>query len=118
MIAVRRRASLGVLAEKTDESDAIFAEQFLVFLSCPDRLGRPGAKGAALKPSESSFSEGPNQIVCDFAKAKPAIWDGDRSPLGLERWSAGAERGNSPEAKPNREGLKGRPAHKNAKSRA
>src|SRR4051795_2336091 len=81
MIAVRRRASLGVLAEKTDESDAIFAEQFLVFLSCPARLGRPGAKGAALKPSEASFSEGPEaDCLMNRQKAKPAIWGGRPKP--------------------------------------
>ena len=43
-------------------------------------------------------------------KAKPAIWEGDRNPLGPELLSAAAERGNYPEAKPNRDGLKGRRA--------
>jgi hypothetical protein len=37
-----------MLAEKTNESDAILAKHVFVFLSCPDSLGRPGAKGAAL----------------------------------------------------------------------
>ena len=62
LIALRRGVSLGVLADEPDESDAIFAVHFFV-RSCPDRLGRPGANGAALKPSEASFSEDPNQIV-------------------------------------------------------
>lgn len=39
-------------------------------------------------------------------KAKPAIWDGDRNPPGLELLSAGAERGNYSEAKPKRKGRK------------
>jgi len=68
LIAVRRGASLGVLANKPDESDAIFAKH-VSFLSCPDRLGRPGAKGAALKPSETSFSVGQEHIVCALEKA-------------------------------------------------
>ena len=34
--------------------------------------------------------------------------EGSRNPLGLELLSAGAERGNYPEAKPKQEGLKGR----------
>ena len=54
LIAVGRGASLGVLANKPDESDAIFA-QHVCLLSCPDRLGPPGAKGADLKPSEAVF---------------------------------------------------------------
>ena len=70
---VRCGAGLGVLAEKTNESDAILAKHVFVFLSCPDSLGRPGAKGAALQASEDSFSEGPEQIVCAVQKAKPAI---------------------------------------------
>jgi hypothetical protein len=37
-------------------------------------------------------------------KAKPAIWEGDRNPPGQELPSEDAERGNCPEAKPNREG--------------
>jgi hypothetical protein len=45
-----------------------------------------------------------------WQKAKPAIWEGDRNPHGLELPSEGAERGNCPEAKPYREGLKGRRA--------
>ncbi|MCU1293534.1 MAG: hypothetical protein JWP08_2384, partial [Bryobacterales bacterium] len=45
MIAIRRRAGLSFLAGETDESDATFAKHLLVFLSCPDRLGRPEQKG-------------------------------------------------------------------------
>ena len=44
----------------------------------------------------------------------PAIREGNRNPLGLELLSAAAERGNYPEAKPNRDGLKGRRACKEA----
>src|SRR5690242_3827947 len=53
--AVRCGAAFSVLAEKTNESDAILAKHVFVFLSCPDRLGRPGAKGAALQVSEAVF---------------------------------------------------------------
>jgi hypothetical protein len=58
--------------------------------------------------------EGQERIVCALQKAKPAIREGNRNPLGLELLSAAAERGNYPEAKPNRDGLKGRPACKDA----
>jgi hypothetical protein len=37
-------------------------------------------------------------------KAKPAIREGNRNPVGLELLSAAAERGNYPEAKPKQEG--------------
>jgi hypothetical protein len=37
-------------------------------------------------------------------KAKPAMCEGNRNPHGTELLSAGAERGNCPEAKPNRKG--------------
>jgi len=47
-----------------------------------------------------------------WQKAKPAILEGNQNPHGLELPSEGAERGNYPEAKPNQEGLKGRPACK------
>jgi len=46
-------------------------------------------------------------------KAQPAIWLGNRNPLGLEQQSEAAERGNYPEAKPDGELLKGRSACKN-----
>jgi hypothetical protein len=88
---------------------------FFVFLSCPDSLGRPGAKGAALQASRNSFSEGPDQIVCAAQKAQPTIWEGNRNPPGLELASEAAERGNYPEAKPNEERLKGRRACKKNK---
>jgi len=35
--------------------------------------GDPEQKGAALQASEVSFSEAPEQIVCVWQKAKPAI---------------------------------------------
>jgi hypothetical protein len=50
LIAVRRRASLGVLANKPDESNAIFAKHVFVFLSCTDRLGQPEVNGATSPP--------------------------------------------------------------------
>ena len=99
-----------MLAEKTNESDAILAKHVFVFLSCPDSLGRPGAKGAALQASETVFRRVQEQIVCAVQKAKPAICEGNRNPPGLELASEAAERGNYPEAKPNEEGLKGRRA--------
>jgi hypothetical protein len=56
----------------------------------------------------SWFSESPNpDCFVLLKKEKPAIWDGDRNPSGLELASDGAERGNYPEAKPKREGRKG-----------
>jgi hypothetical protein len=51
-----------------------------------------------------------------WQKAKPAIWEGDRNPHGLELTSEGAERGNYSEAKHNREGLKGRACVQNAEA--
>jgi hypothetical protein len=83
-----------------------------VFLSCPDRLGRPGAKGAALQASEAAFRRIRSGLFGALQKAKPAIREGNRNPLGPELLSAAAERGNYPEAKPNRDGLKGRRACK------
>jgi len=41
-------------------------------------------------------------------KAEPAMCEGNRNPHGLELLSAGAERGNCPEAKPNRKGAERR----------
>jgi hypothetical protein len=52
----------------------------VVVLSCPDLLGRPGAKGAALQASEDSFSEGPEQIVCAFAKGEAGNLRGKPKP--------------------------------------
>ena len=43
-----------------------------------------------------------------FQKAKPAMCEGNRNTHGLELLSAGAERGNCPEAKPNRKGAERR----------
>ena len=43
-----------------------------------------------------------------FQKAKPAMCEGNRNPHGLELVSAGAERGNRPNAKPNRKGAERR----------
>jgi hypothetical protein len=45
-------------------------------------------------------------LFCDLRKAKPAIWDGDRNPPGLELLNTGAERGNYAEAKLKRKGWK------------
>ena len=49
-------------------------------LSCPDLLGRPGAKGAALQASEHSFSEGQEQIVCTLAKGEAGNLRGKPKP--------------------------------------
>ena len=46
---------------------------------------------------------GQERIVCALQKAKPAIREGNQNPLGLELLSVAAERGNYPEAKPNRD---------------
>jgi hypothetical protein len=54
----------------------------LVILSCPNLLGRPGAKGAALQANEDSFSEGPEQIVCAFAKGGAGNLRGKPKPTG------------------------------------
>jgi hypothetical protein len=75
----------------------------------PDRLGRPGAKGAALQASESVFRRVRSGLFVSV-KRQPAIGEGNRNPLGLELLSAAAERGNCPAAKPNRKGLKGKRA--------
>ena len=75
----------------------------------PDPWGRPGAKGGAgplSKQARLFFGGAPGQIVCEVSKAQPAIWRGNRNPVGLELWSAAAERGNYPEAKPDGEVLK------------
>jgi len=81
-----------------------FLQSIYIFLFCPDWLGRPGAKGAALKASETVFRRVRSRLFVLLRKAKPAIWEGDRNPLGPELLSAAAERGNCPEAKPNRDG--------------
>jgi len=57
-----------VLAEKTNESDAILAKHIFVFLSCPDSLGRPGAKGAALKASETVFRKVQGRFFVPFKR--------------------------------------------------
>ena len=72
--------------------------------------GDPEQKGAALQASEVSFSEAPEQIVCVFAKGAAGNLRGKPKPAGLELLREAAERGNYPEAKPNRERLKGRRA--------
>jgi len=63
----------------------------------PERRGRsPGQRAC--------FSEGHERIVCVPAKGEAANLRGKPKPGGLELPSAGAERGNYPEAKPKREG--------------
>jgi len=83
-----------MLAEKTNESDAILAKHVFVFLSCPDSLGRPGAKGGRSPSKRNRFSERPGQIVYAVQKVQPAICRGNRNPPGLELASEAAERGN------------------------
>jgi hypothetical protein len=57
-----------MLAEKTNESDAILAKHVFVFLSCPDSLGRPGAKGAALQASETVFRRVQGRLFVRFKR--------------------------------------------------
>jgi hypothetical protein len=79
---------------------------FLSSFRAPVGWGDPEQRGPL--SSQASFSEGPEaDCLANLQKAKPAIWEGNRNPQGLELPSAGAERGNYPEAKPSREGLKG-----------
>jgi hypothetical protein len=80
--AVRRGAGFGVLAEKTNESDAILAKHVFVFLSCPDPLGRPGAKGAALEASEGVFRRLRTDCLCP-SKGVADNLEGNRNPQGL-----------------------------------
>jgi hypothetical protein len=78
----------------------------------PRSVGATPSEGGRSLGKRGRFSEGQERIVCALQKAKPAIREGNRNPLGLELLSAAAERGNYPEAKPNRDGLKGRRAYK------
>ena len=80
----------------------------------PRSVGATRSEGCRSPGQRGCFSEGQERIVCVRQKAKPAIREGNRNPLGLELLSAAAERGNYPEAKPNRDGLKGRQACKDA----
>jgi hypothetical protein len=75
----------------------------------PRSVGATRSEGAALQASEAAFRRiGSGLFVPQ--KAKPAIREGNRNPVGLELLSAAAERRNYPEAKPNRDALKGRHA--------
>jgi hypothetical protein len=56
-----------MLAEKTNESEAIFAKHVFVFLSRPDSLGRPGAKVPRSKEARPFF-EGSGQIFVKFKR--------------------------------------------------
>jgi hypothetical protein len=80
--AIRGGAGFSLLADETNESDAVLAKHFLVFLSCPDPSGRPGAKGAALQASKAVFRRLPAGLFGQFQKAQPAISEGNRNPLG------------------------------------
>jgi hypothetical protein len=103
-----------MLAEKTNESDAILAKHVcLPFV--PRFVGATRCEGGRSPSKRNSFSEGPGQIVCGVQKAQPAICRGNRNPAGLELASEAAERGNCPEAKPNEERLKGRRACKKSR---
>jgi hypothetical protein len=84
-----------MLAEKTNESDAILAKHVFVFLSCPDSLGRPGARGAALKASETVFRRVQGRWFVPF-KRRSRQSTGEienRNPPGLELAREAAERG-------------------------
>ena len=69
MVPFDEERRFGVLAEKTNESDAIFAKHVFVFRSYPVRLGRPRAKWATLQAKRGCFSEGSERIVCARQKA-------------------------------------------------
>ena len=70
----------------------------------PRLVGATRSEGGRSPGQRGRFSEGQERIVCAMQKAKPAIREGNRNPLGLELLSAAAERGNYPEAEPKREG--------------
>jgi hypothetical protein len=78
----------------------------------PRSVGATRSEGGRSPGQRGCFLEGQERIVCALQKAKPAIRKGNQNPLGLELLSAAAERGNYPEAKPKRDGLKGRRACK------
>src|SRR5689334_23221728 len=50
----------------------------------PIGWGDPGAKGAALQASEAVFRRVKSGLFGALQKAKPAIREGNRNPLGLE----------------------------------
>jgi hypothetical protein len=72
----------------------------------PQSVGATRSEGGRSPGKRGCFSEGQERTVCALQKAKPAIREGIRNPVGLELLSVAAERGNYPEAKPNRDGLK------------
>ena len=74
----------------------------------PRSVGATRSEGGRSQGKRGCFSEVQEGIVCALQKAKPAIREGNRNPIGLELLSAAAERGNYPKAKPNRAGLNGR----------
>src|SRR5689334_23221729 len=79
--AVRCGAAFCVLAEKTNESDAIFAKHVFVFLSCPDRLGRPRSEGGRSPGQRGRFSEGQERIVWGSAKGEAGNPGGKPKPV-------------------------------------
>lgn len=95
--------------------------RFLQSMFClpflPRSVGATRSEGGRSQAKRNSFSEGQEHIVCALEKAMPAMCEGNRNPHGLELLSMGAERGNYLEAKPKREGQKGRPACNDARSR-
>ena len=60
-------------------------------------VGATRCEGGRSQGKRDSFSEGlPARLFVLFQKAQPAIWLGNRNPLGLELSSEAAERGNCP----------------------
>jgi hypothetical protein len=110
--AVRCGTGLSMLAEKTNEGDAILAKHVFCLPFVPRFVGATRCEGGRSQSKRNSFSEGPGQIVCGVQKAQPAICRGNRNPAGQELASEAAERGNYAEAKPNEERLKGKQACK------
>jgi|SRR6185437_8377074 len=70
----------------------------------PQLVGATRSEGGRSPGQRGCFSEVQERIVCVLAKGEPPICEGKPKPGGLELPSAGAERGNYPEAKPKREG--------------
>lgn len=77
----------------------------------PRLVGATRSKGGRSQAKKASFSEGPEaDCLMNFQKGEAGNLGGRPKPVRAGTGDGGAERGNYPEAKPNREGLKDRPA--------
>src|SRR5690348_12142452 len=108
--AVCCRAGFGVLTEKTNESDAIFAKHVFVFLSCPDWLGRPGAKGAALQTRKAVFRRSGADCLCSCKRRSRQSAKGNRNPAGWNCRTQAPSAGITLKPSPNERDMKDRPA--------